>query len=60
MINIFLELLNKVYNKDKKSNTGFKPKAWIQFRASIQNVYLGDKHIIIIKLRSKLDYIHIF
>lgn len=60
MINIFLELLNKVYNNSKKSNIGFKPNAWIQFRASVQNVYLGDKYIIITKLRSKLDYIYIF
>ena len=60
MINVFLELLEEAHDNGKRSDTGFKPEAWVQFRAGVQNVYLGDEHITVAKLRSKLDYVCIF
>lgn len=50
MISIFLKLFKKEYDNEKRSNSGFKPKAWVQFQADIQNIYLDDEHIIIAKL----------
>lgn len=60
MINVFLELLEEAHDNGKRSDTGFKLEAWVQFRAGVQNVYLGDEHITVAKLRSKLDYVCIF
>ena len=57
MIEVFLELLEEAYNNRKKSDTGFKPKAWVGFRAGVQAVYLGTKYIIVEKVKSKLDYV---
>ena len=52
MIDIFHELLEGAYNNGKRSNTGFKPEAWVEFRAGVQNVYLGNEHITVGKIRS--------
>ena len=57
MIEVFLELLEEVHNNGKRSDTGFKPKAWVGFRAGVQAVYLGTEHITVGKVRSKLDYV---
>lgn len=58
MINIFLGLLEKAHNySGKRSGTGFKPEAWVELRTGAQNVYLGDEHITMGKIRSKLDYV---
>lgn len=58
MINIFLGLLEKAHNySGKSSGTGFKPEAWVDLRTGVQNVYLGDGHIRIGKIRSKLDFV---
>ena len=53
MIDIFHELLEGAHNNGKRSNTGFKREAWVEFRAGIQNVYLGNKHITV----GKISYI---
>ena len=59
MIEVFLELLEEAHNNGKRSDTGFKPEAWVGFRAGIQAVYQGDEHTTTGKIRSKLDYISI-
>lgn len=60
MINVFLELLEEAHDTGKRTDNGFKPEVWTQFRAGIQNVYLGNEHITMVKIRSKLDYVCIF
>lgn len=60
MINVFLELLEGTYDNSKRSNIRFKSEAWVQFQTGFQNVYLGDEHITVTKLWSKLDYVCIF
>ena len=57
MIEVFLELLEEAHNNGKRSDTGFKPEAWVGFRAGVQAVYLGTEHITVGKVRSKLDYV---
>lgn len=58
MIDVFLELLEEAHNNSKRSDTGFKPEAWVEFRAGIQSVYLGDEQAYHGgKIRSKLDYV---
>ncbi len=59
MIEVFLELLEEAHNNGKRSDTVFKPEAWVGFRAGIQAVYLGDEHITVGKIGSKLDYVRI-
>lgn len=31
MVEVFLKLLKKAYDNEKRSDIGFKPKAWIGF-----------------------------
>lgn len=50
MIEIFLTLLEEAHDNGKRSDTGFKPKAWVGFRAGIHGIYQGEKHIIIGKI----------
>lgn len=38
MIDVFLELLEEAHNNGKRSDTGFKPEACVEFRAGIQGV----------------------
>ena len=57
MIEVFLKLLEEAHDNGKRSDTGFKPEAWVGFRAGIQAVYQGDEHIITGKIRSKLDFV---
>lgn len=45
IIKVFLELLEEAHDNGKRSDTGFKPKAWAGFRAGIQAVYQGDERI---------------
>ena len=57
MIEVFLQLLEEAHDNGKRSVTGFKPEAWVGFRAGIQAVYQGHEHIITEKIRSKLDFV---
>ena len=57
MIKVFLNMLEEAHDNGKKSDTGFKPKAWVGFRTAIQDVYQGDEQITTEK--AKLDYIYI-
>lgn len=57
IIEVFFELLEKIYNNKKRSDIGFKPKAWVGFQAGVQAIYLGIEHITVRKVRSKLDYV---
>lgn len=60
IINVFLKLLQKIYEIGKKTNNTLKSMAWTEFWASIQNNYPGNKHITVVKIYSKLNYIYIF
>lgn len=57
---MFLELLEEVHDTGKEIDNGFKPKAWTQFQASIQNISLGNKNITVAKIRLTFDYVYIF
>lgn len=57
MIAVFLRLFKEQYDLGKRSDTGFKPKAWNVFREGIQIEYTGMGHIKIERIRSKLVYV---
>lgn len=57
MLDTFIKLLEEQDDLGKRSDTGFKPEAWMIFREAIQEKYNGIEYIKIEKLKSKLDYV---
>lgn len=60
MHDTFIKALEKQHDSGKRSDTGFKPEAWIFCVARVQNVYTGNEPIPIEKLKNKLDHVRIF
>lgn len=57
MIAKILSLLGEQHDLGKRSNTGFKPEAWVIFRERIQAEFTGSGYFETEKVRSKLDYV---
>ena len=57
MLDTFIKLLEEQHDVGKRSDTGFKPEAWVICREAIQEKYTGIEYIKIEKLKSKLDYV---
>lgn len=55
--NVFIHALEKRQNLGKRSDTSFKPEAWVYCIAEVQNVYSRKEIIPLEKLKNKLDHI---
>ena len=51
------DALEKQHDLGKRSDTRFKPEAWVYCVADIQNVYTGKEIILVEKLKNKLDHV---
>lgn len=57
MHDVFIDALEKQHDLGKRSDTGFKPEAWVYCLAEVQNVYTGKEIIPVEKLKNKLDHV---
>lgn len=57
MHDVFIDALERPYDLGKRSDTGFKPEAWVYCLAEVQNVYTGKGIIPVEKLKNKLDHV---
>ncbi len=57
MLDTFIKLLEKQHDLGKKSDTGFKPEAWVICCEAIQEKYTVTEYIKIEKLKSKLNFV---
>lgn len=59
MLDIFIDALEKQHDLGKRSDTGFKPEAWVYCVAQVQNVYSGKETIPVEKLKNKLYHVRV-